>query len=103
MYGHVQKLAEAEKAGIEKAGFTADLIQYITTLVKSCNMAFQADNQCRIPETLPQEVLQKMHAPAKPSHIKTLEDPSELEGYDAFLFGVPTRYGNMPAQWKAFW
>jgi multimeric flavodoxin WrbA len=23
--------------------------------------------------------------------------------YDAFLFGIPTRYGNFPAQWKAFW
>ncbi|KAI9725173.1 MAG: hypothetical protein M1828_003354 [Chrysothrix sp. TS-e1954] len=83
MYGHVQKLAEAEKAGIEKAGGSVDLIQ--------------------VPETLPQEVLQKMHAPAKPSDIKTLKDPSELESYDGFLFGVPTRYGNMPAQWKAFW
>lgn len=26
-----------------------------------------------------------------------------LEKYDAFLFGIPTRYGNMPAQWKTFW
>lgn len=23
--------------------------------------------------------------------------------YDAFLFGIPTRYGNFPAQWKTFW
>ena len=22
---------------------------------------------------------------------------------DGFLFGIPTRYGNFPAQWKAFW
>ena len=28
MYGHVRKLAEAEKAGIEKAGGTADIFQY---------------------------------------------------------------------------
>lgn len=21
----------------------------------------------------------------------------------AFLFGIPTRYGNFPAQWKTFW
>lgn len=27
MYGHIQKLAEAEKAGIEAAGGTADLYQ----------------------------------------------------------------------------
>lgn len=29
MYGHVKKLAEAEKAGIEAAGGTADLYQYV--------------------------------------------------------------------------
>ena len=29
--------------------------------------------------------------------------PDDLEKFDAFLLGVPTRYGNMPAQWKAFW
>ncbi|OBZ77240.1 Protoplast secreted protein 2 [Grifola frondosa] len=23
--------------------------------------------------------------------------------FDAFIFGIPTRYGNFPAQWKAFW
>jgi NAD(P)H dehydrogenase (quinone) len=26
-----------------------------------------------------------------------------LEEYDAFLFGIPTRFGNFPVQWKAFW
>lgn len=31
MYGHVRTLAEAEKAGIEKAGGTADLFQYAST------------------------------------------------------------------------
>ncbi|KAK4241532.1 flavoprotein-like protein [Achaetomium macrosporum] len=83
MYGHIRQLAEAEKAGIEKAGGTADLYQ--------------------VPETLSQEVLDKMHAPAKPTEIPTLEDPSVLEQYDGFLLGIPTRYGNFPAQWKAFW
>jgi hypothetical protein len=29
MYGHIQQLAEAEKAGIEKAGGTADIFQYV--------------------------------------------------------------------------
>ncbi|KAM0125563.1 hypothetical protein ACHAP3_009678 [Botrytis cinerea] len=81
MYGHIQKLAEAEQAGLKKAGIEADLFQ--------------------VPETLPQEVLTKMHAPAK-SNIPVI-DPSTLANYDAFLFGIPTRYGNFPAQWKAFW
>jgi NAD(P)H dehydrogenase (quinone) len=41
-----------------------------------------------------------MHAPPKDSNIKTLDDPKILESFDAFLFGIPTRYGNFPAQWK---
>ena len=57
---------------------------------------------CRIPETLSDDVLAKMHAPPKPD-VPVLSDPSVLEGYDAFLFGIPTRYGNFPGQWKAFW
>lgn len=44
-----------------------------------------------------------MHAPPKDASIKTLENPATLAEYDAFLFGIPTRYGNFPAQWKAFW
>jgi NAD(P)H dehydrogenase (quinone) len=83
MYGHVKQLAEEEKKGIEAAGGTADLFQ--------------------VAETLSDEVLQKMYAPPKPTDIKTLEDPSDLDPYDAFLFGIPTRYGNFPAQFKTFW
>lgn len=83
LYGHIKQLAEAEKKGIEDAGGSADLYQ--------------------LPETLDQDVLTKMHAPPKDPNVKTLDDPSVLESYDAFLFGIPTRYGNFPAQWKTFW
>ncbi|KAI8629776.1 minor allergen Alt a 7 [Xylariaceae sp. FL1651] len=83
MYGHIRKLAEAEKAGIEKAGGTADLYQ--------------------IPETLSNEILAKMHAPGQSADIPLLEDPKTLQEYDAFLLGIPTRYGTFPAQWKTFW
>lgn len=83
MYGHIRKLAMAEKAGIEKAGGTADLYQ--------------------VQETLSKEVLQLMHAPTEQTGDPVLSDPSVLEKYDAFLFGIPTRYGNYPAQFKAFW
>lgn len=41
-----------------------------------------------------------MYAPAKPTDITVLSDPATLEQYDAFLLGIPTRYGNFPAQWK---
>lgn len=83
MYGHIRQLAKAEKKGIEKAGGKADVFQ--------------------IAETLPAEVLTKMHAPAKPSDIPVLDNSSVLAKYDGFLFGIPTRFGNFPAQWKAFW
>ena len=43
-----------------------------------------------------------MHAPPKNSEIPVVT-PKTLEQYDAFLFGIPTRYGNFPGQWKAFW
>lgn len=79
----MQTLAEAEAEGIKSAGGSVDLF--------------------RVPETLSPEVLTKMHAPPKDDKIPTLESPSQLESYDAFLFGIPTRYGNFPAQWKAFW
>ncbi|QKX53258.1 uncharacterized protein TRUGW13939_00334 [Talaromyces rugulosus] len=81
MYGHIVKLAEAEKKGIEAAGGKVDVYQ--------------------IAETLPQEALSKMHAPPKTDY--PIADPSTLLEYDAVLFGIPTRYGNFPAQWKAFW
>ncbi|KAK4565347.1 flavodoxin-like fold protein [Recurvomyces mirabilis] len=83
MYGHIKTLADAELKGIKAAGGEADLYQ--------------------VEETLPQEVLTKMYAPAKDSHVPTLSDPKTLEQYDGILFGIPTRYGNFPAQFKAFW
>lgn len=43
-----------------------------------------------------------MHAPPKNSSIP-IATPEALTKYDAFLFGIPTRYGNFPGQWKAFW
>ena len=39
-----------------------------------------------------------MHAPAKPDY--PVITPAELPNFDAFIFGIPTRYGNFPAQWK---
>lgn len=42
-----------------------------------------------------------MHAPPKPDVPVITADI--LSTYDAFLIGIPTRYGNFPAQWRAFW
>ncbi|KAJ3881277.1 1,4-benzoquinone reductase [Lentinula edodes] len=81
MFGHIAKMAEAVKTGVENAGGSVKIFQ--------------------IPETLPQEILDKMHAPEKPNYPVINVD--QLTEFDAFLFGIPTRYGNFPAQWKTFW
>ena len=39
-----------------------------------------------------------MHAPPKPNY--PVLQPNDLAHYDGFLLGVPTRFGNMPAQFK---
>ncbi|VEU19328.1 DEKNAAC100847 [Brettanomyces naardenensis] len=80
LYHHIAKLAEAAKAGVEASGSTAEIFQ--------------------VPETLPAEILKILHAPARPDYpIATLDS---LEKYDGILFGIPTRFGNMPAQLKSF-
>ncbi|KAK6351922.1 Minor allergen Alt a 7 [Orbilia javanica] len=81
MYGHIAQLAEAVKAGIEEAGGSTEILQ--------------------LEETLSEDVLKKMWAPAKPAY-RVVSDPKDLLEYDAFVFGIPTRYGNFPAQWKTF-
>jgi len=81
MYGHIAKLAEAEKKGIEEAGGSVDVFQ--------------------IHETLSEDILGKMHAPAQGKEIP-IATPNVMKEYDAFLFGIPTRYGNYSAQWKTF-
>ncbi|SCU80380.1 LADA_0B07008g1_1 [Lachancea dasiensis] len=81
LYGHTAQVAEAQKKGVEAAGGEANIYQ--------------------VPETLSDEVIKAMGGAPKPAYpIATTET---LVEYDAFLFGIPTRFGNFPAQWKAFW
>lgn len=79
-YGHITTLAQAIQKGIKSAGGKSDLYQ--------------------VPETLSGDVLNKMGAQTFDIPIAT---PDILTKYDAFLFGVPTRFGTLPAQWSAFW
>ncbi|EGZ17815.1 hypothetical protein PHYSODRAFT_503540 [Phytophthora sojae] len=80
-YGHIAKLAESAKEGAESVeGVTAEIYQ--------------------IQETLPEEVLTKMHAPPKKDHPVATTDV--LKEADGILFGFPTRFGSLPAQVKAF-
>ncbi|CAL9729981.1 hypothetical protein MOUN0_I03708 [Monosporozyma unispora] len=82
LYGHIDILAKAVQRGIKEAGGSADIY--------------------RVNETLPEEALQKLQAPPKAKDIPVV-DKDVLKNYDAFLFGIPTRYGNVPAQWASFW
>jgi len=58
----------------------------------------------RVPETLPDEVLEKMGALGAQKIIKEipLATLKDLEEADAIIFGSGTRFGNMTAQMRAF-
>jgi NAD(P)H dehydrogenase (quinone) len=84
-YGHVFKMAEAIAEGAKT--------------VEGAEVEMR-----RVPETLPQEVLEKMGAVDAQkafSHIAeaTVDD---LARADAVIFGTPTRFGNMCGQMRQF-
>lgn len=81
LYGHIRELALAASQGIKQSGGTVDLYQ--------------------VAETLPPKILEIVKAPPKSSDPEIT--PDLLEKYDGFLFGIPTRFGNQPSQWRAFW
>ncbi|MED6167503.1 hypothetical protein PIB30_003475 [Stylosanthes scabra] len=81
MYGHVEKLAQEIKKG-------AASVEGVEVKI------------WQVPETLPEEVLGKMGAPPKTD--APIITPDELATADGFVFGFPTRFGMMPAQFKAF-
>ncbi len=84
-YGHVFKMAEAVAEGVkEVAGAEAKIL--------------------RVPETLPQEALEKMgavDAQKAYSHVPVCT-VDELAEADAIIFGTPTRFGNMCGQMRQF-
>nr|KJB19887.1 hypothetical protein B456_003G123300 [Gossypium raimondii] len=55
----------------------------------------------QVPETLSNTILQKMNAPAKAADVPEIR-PEQLLEADGFLFGFPSRFGVMAAQFKAF-
>ena len=79
-YGHTETMAAAVAEGAREAG--ADVV------IK------------RVPELVPEEIAKQHHFKLDQSApVATVE---ELPDYDAIIFGVPTRFGNMPAQMKNF-
>lgn len=55
----------------------------------------------QVPETLPSKVLEKMKAPRKDDDVPEIR-PEQLVEADGFIFGFPSRFGVMAAQFKAF-
>ncbi|MGA9534835.1 MAG: NAD(P)H:quinone oxidoreductase [Desulfobacterales bacterium] len=84
-YGHVYKMAQAVAEGVkEVAGAQVDLR--------------------RVPETLPEDVLQKMGAVEAQKAFADIPvcKVDELASADAIIFGTPTRFGNMCGQMRQF-
>ncbi|KAI8344704.1 flavoprotein-like protein [Chlamydoabsidia padenii] len=78
LYHHMYKLATKVAEGVEANGCQVKLFQ--------------------VEETLSPEILEKMHAPAKPD--LPIITASQLAEADGILFGLPTRFGSPPAQMK---
>ena len=79
-YGHIETMASAVAEGAREAG--ADVV------IK------------RVPELVPEDIAKKSHF--KLDQKAPIATVDELPEYDAIIIGVPTRFGNMPAQMKNF-
>eukprot|EP00775_Hariotina_reticulata_P002619 gene2619-2920_t len=82
MYGHISKLAQAVKKGVDSVEGVEGVLYQVA-------------------ETLSDEILGKMHAPPKAADVPVI-DPRTIAEADGFVFGFPTRFGMMCAQMKAF-
>ncbi len=89
-------VAEAVKDGVKSAGGAASIYQSVVYLRRPVHHVLTPHD--RVPETLSPEVLAKSHAPAKPDY--PIITPEILASYDAFIFGIPTYFGNLPGQLK---
>lgn len=85
MYGHIYQLAQAVEQGVRQ--------------VKGVDVGLR-----RVPETLPDAVLEKMGATdAKNQQAQVpICTVDELGEADAIIFGTPTRFGNMCGQMRQF-
>lgn len=79
-YGHVETMAQAVAEGAREGGAEVD--------VK------------RVAETTPDDVFRK--AGGKTDQPAPIAKVDELPGYDAIIFGTPTRFGNMTGAMRNF-
>jgi NAD(P)H dehydrogenase (quinone) len=84
-YGHVYKMAQAVAEGAKE--------------VPGAQVEMR-----RVPETLPEDVLQKMGAVEAQKAFADVPvcKVDELASADAIIFGTPTRFGNMCGQMRQF-
>jgi NAD(P)H dehydrogenase (quinone) len=84
-YGHVHKMAEAIAEGVQQVDGAEAIMR-------------------RVPETLSDEILEKMGAvEAQQAFAKVpICTVEELASADAVIFGTPTRFGNMCGQMRQF-
>ncbi len=85
MYGHIHRMAQAVAEGVKEVPGAEPVLR-------------------RVPETLPEDILEKMGALAVQkslAHIPVCQ-VDELVTADAILFGTPTRFGNMCGQMRQF-
>ena len=80
-YGHVERMAQAVAEG-------ARSVSGAEVTVK------------RVPELVPEETARA--AGMKLEQKAPIAAVEELSGYDAIIFGTPTRFGNMTAQMRSF-
>ncbi|TKY66635.1 NAD(P)H dehydrogenase (quinone) FQR 1 [Spatholobus suberectus] len=90
MYGHIERLARKVEEG-------ANLVEGVEAILWQACVYVSLN---AVPETLTTEELAKLGAPPK-SDVPIIH-PNELSEADGFIFGFPTRFGMMAAQFKAF-
>lgn len=81
MYGHIETMARAVAEGAARVDGAEVTIK-------------------RVPETMPAEAFAA--AGGKTDQAADIANPAELADYDAIIFGVPTRFGNMSGQMRNF-
>ncbi|HSD39500.1 MAG TPA: NAD(P)H:quinone oxidoreductase [Rhodocyclaceae bacterium] len=81
MYGHIERMAQAEAEG------AAEVPGAVVTIK-------------RVPELMSEDALRKVGG--KLDQTAPVATPGELGDYDGIIFGTPTRFGNMTGQMRNF-
>jgi NAD(P)H dehydrogenase (quinone) len=85
MYGHIHQMARAMAEGVSS--------------VEGAEVTLE-----RVPETLPQDVLEKMGAldPTEAWPDVAVAERGDMADYDLICVGTPTRFGNMCGQMRQY-